>query len=302
MLWPLAQPALVQNGLQPVWLFSRALLSRSPRAAVVLAAAAASNDGGAAPYKKEHLVWEDGFGSRFAGSLLVCCVLAVGASRSPEAWLPAAHGAQAALRRQLLRLCHRLEWWSALGLLSSSCCALQLLLNSLSFGCAGFNTVLGPLRPQLLALTTTLQLGMWHALLGSGGMGAGAPRWPAALAASGVAATLALLPEGLHAWVNRGDTAAAAPSYSNPSPSVLDVRVGGMGCTACTAKVKGALEAMPEVLSATVSLQTESASLRLVNTARSSAAVDDSDFRRRVASTLIDAGFEPSSVDTPTSP
>ena len=117
MLSPLAQPALVQTGLQPVWLLSRALLSRSPRAAVVLAAAASSsssNDGGsAAPYKKEHLVWEDGFGSRFAGSLLVCCVLAVGASRSPGAWLPAAHGAQAALRRQLLKLCHRLEWWSA---------------------------------------------------------------------------------------------------------------------------------------------------------------------------------------------
>ena len=42
MLSPLAQPALVQNGLQPVWLLSRALLSRSPRAAVVLAAAASS--------------------------------------------------------------------------------------------------------------------------------------------------------------------------------------------------------------------------------------------------------------------
>ena len=64
MLSPLAQPALVQNGLQPVWLLSRALLSRSPRAAVVLAAAASSGDGGAAPsYKKEHLVWEDGFGA-----------------------------------------------------------------------------------------------------------------------------------------------------------------------------------------------------------------------------------------------
>ena len=175
MLWPLAQPALVQNGLQPVWQLSRALLSRSPRAAVVLAAASSSNDGGVVPYKKEHLVWEDGFGTRFAGSLLVCCAVAVGASLSPGAWLPAAHGAQAALRRQLLRLCHRLEWWSALGLLSSSCCALQLLLNSLSFGCAGFNTVLGPLRPQLLALTTTLQLGMWRSLLSGGAAGAHHP-------------------------------------------------------------------------------------------------------------------------------
>ena len=53
-----------------------------------------------------------------------------------------------------------------------------------------------------------------------------------------MAATLALLPEGLHAWVNRGDTAAASsPSSSNPDAVELDVRVGGMGCTACTAKV-----------------------------------------------------------------
>ena len=82
---------------------------------------------------------------------------------------------------------------------------------------------------------------------------------------------------------------------------------------------------MPEVVSATVSLQTESASLRLVNTVmvaappnpnpnpnpnpktnpnpnQVSAAADDSDFRRRVAATLKDAGFEAPSVDTTTAP
>ena len=35
------------------------------------------------------------------------------------------------------------------GLLSSSCCLLQILLNFLSLGCAGFNKLLGPLRPQV---------------------------------------------------------------------------------------------------------------------------------------------------------
>ena len=234
----------------------------------------------------------------------MCCVLAVGASRSPEAWL---HGvaAQASLRRQLLRLCHRLEWWSALGLLSSSCCALQLLLNALSFGCAGFNTVLGPLRPQLLALTTTLQLGMWHALLGGAGAGAGAPRWPAALAASGVSAALALLPEALHAWVHwRGGDgggggggglgagfrqgAGEAAGAAAVAAVALDVQVDGMGCTACTAKVKGALEAMPEVASATVCLQRGAASLLL-----DGASADGPDLRRRVAATLSAAGFAP---------
>ena len=74
-----------------------------------------------------------------------------------------------------------------------------------------------------------------------------------------------------------------------------------MGCTACTAKVKGALEAMPEVASATVDLQTESASLQLVG-----ASADDSEFRRRVTArvttTLKDAGFEARSVGPPTAP
>eukprot|EP00957_Ditylum_brightwellii_P175711 13378838-Ditylum_brightwellii.AAC.1 len=56
---------------------------------------------------------------------------------------------------------HRWAWWSLLGLLSSSCCALQILLNLLSFGCAGFNTALGPLRPTFLALTVAVQISAW---------------------------------------------------------------------------------------------------------------------------------------------
>ena len=38
-----------------------------------------------------------------------------------------------------------------------------------------------------------------------------------ALAATGVAAALALMPEALHAWGHRGDNAAAAPSPSASS-------------------------------------------------------------------------------------
>ena len=123
-----------------------------------------------------------------------------------------------------------------------------------------------------------------------------------------MATALALMPEALYAWVHRGDNAAAAPSpsgasaaasasASEPPPAPLDLRVGGMGCTACTAKVKGALEAMPEVASATVDLQTGSASLQLVG-----ASADDSEFRRRMTTTLKDAGFEARSVDAPTAP
>ena len=35
------------------------------------------------------------------------------------------------------------------GLLSSSCCLLQLVLNTFAVGCAGFNKVLGPIRSQV---------------------------------------------------------------------------------------------------------------------------------------------------------
>lgn len=46
------------------------------------------------------------------------------------------------------------------GLLSSSCCVLQLLLNALSVGCAGFSA-LTPYRPLFLALTAS-SLGAAH--------------------------------------------------------------------------------------------------------------------------------------------
>ena len=37
--------------------------------------------------------------------------------------------------------------------------------NLFSFGCAGFNTVLGPLRPYFMGATLLLQAGVWQAAL-----------------------------------------------------------------------------------------------------------------------------------------
>jgi len=66
------------------------------------------------------------------------------------------------LNEGVLRLAHSYAWWSLLGLLSSSCCAIQLVLNGMSWGCAGFNTVLGPWRSLLLSITLTLQAVTWY--------------------------------------------------------------------------------------------------------------------------------------------
>eukprot|EP00908_Phaeocystis_cordata_P010217 Transcript_21058.p2 GENE.Transcript_21058~~Transcript_21058.p2 ORF type:complete len:302 (-),score=103.87 Transcript_21058:70-879(-) len=257
---PLVAPSAARFALAPLSsLLSRSLAGshlRLSRAGAVVMASATT------PYKKEHLVWEEGFAPRFGGSLLVCCLLALGLGRSQPG---------------LLRLFHRLEWWSALGLLSSSCCVLQLLLNALSVGCAGFNTVLGPLRPLMLAVTVTLQTWMWRV----------APTWRSALPATAVAAALTFLPEALHAWINRQPAGAAAGAgAAGGAEAQLCVKVEGMGCTACTAKVKQALELLPEVASASVSLPSESATVRLV-----APPADRDALGQKVATALSKAGF-----------
>ena len=55
------------------------------------------------------------------------------------------------VKLKMLGFAHHMAWWSLLGLLSSACCVLQIILNLFSFGCAGFNTLLGPVRPPLIA-------------------------------------------------------------------------------------------------------------------------------------------------------
>ena len=64
---------------------------------------------------------------------------------------------------------HRAGWWTLLSLLSSSCCVIQLALNMLSVGCAGFNSILGPARPFFLACA--LHARVRRAARGGGGSG-----------------------------------------------------------------------------------------------------------------------------------
>ena len=58
-----------------------------------------------------------------------------------------------------------------LGSLSSSCCFIQLILNALSYlgvmngiGCAGFNTILGPLRPLMRFMTLCWLVWNWFSV------------------------------------------------------------------------------------------------------------------------------------------
>ena len=271
---PLVAPSAARFALAPLSsLLSRSLAGshlRLSRAGAVVMASATT------PYKKEHLVWEEGFAPRFGGSLLVCCLLALGLGRSQPG---------------LLRLFHRLEWWSALGLLSSSCCVLQLLLNALSVGCAGFNTVLGPLRPLMLAVTVSLQASMWRVAL----TGRREGLLLNAAGATALTGVLSLLPELLHLYIHRNDEAKrCAPADG----AEMCFRVEGMGCTACTAKVQKTVEALPGVAGCRVQLEGGEARVRLdemaVADARMAAAL-----QRSVATALQQVGFPATPSETP---
>ena len=85
-----------------------------------------------------------------------------------------------------------------LPMLASACCLLQLGLNLLSVGCAGFNTVLGPVRPYFISLLlylTVVSRVSKHTMMMTSSW-----RWTTVTA---MRWAVALLPEALHLWNNR---------------------------------------------------------------------------------------------------
>lgn len=154
------------------------------------------------------------------------------------------------------------------GLLSSSCCTVQLVLNSLSLGCAGF-AVLDRLRPFFLALTfSSLAYKTWRydiklhrtplrslptwliaaALANSPailrtvnrrrGLAALVQEPMVATAATRAKPQLALVPDAPAATVQQ------QPPPQSQHVGPLKFRVTGMKCEACGNGLRNALEAM----------------------------------------------------------
>lgn len=186
--------------------------------------------------KNAFLITSPGFGSSLVinlvamGTLAALCVYVQPLYEMGEAL----HGF---VTEQMMHGAHRMAWWSLLGLLSSSCCALQIVLNMFSFGCAGFNTALGPWRPTFVALTITVQTISWC-------VAAGRPyQWAPTAGMTALSLTLTLLPEALALYTARRERLAAS--------AVADGAVGGhkrialqlesLGCSACVAKVSSVL-------------------------------------------------------------
>jgi len=119
------------------------------------------------------------------------------------------------------------------GLIGSSCCAIQLILNALSIGCAGF-AVLDPFRPAGLTLMTgsicyTLsknihQNNLWDK-----------KSWASII----VSVSLAILPFVIDKINNP-----RLPS----SEEVIEVEVDGIKCLACANSAHNAINSLPGVI------------------------------------------------------
>ena len=246
------------------------LLSLPPIAplAVSRAALIVANADTSINYNEEHLIWTPSFAPQFAAAATTFAIAAFAVEHSPlaqqpHAWYPLYDN-----------LFVRTGLSSVAGLLSSSCCLLQIMLNALSVGCAGFNTVLGPVRPYFMALALTLQGLMWQAVFAEA-----APIEPA-LQSTALTLCLTFLPEALDAAMQ----ASAVP----PAEDDLRLRVGGMGCTACSVKVKAALEGVDGVSACTVVFEEGCAQLQL----DSSSGEERAAVEQRAIAALAEAGFE----------
>jgi copper chaperone CopZ len=123
-----------------------------------------------------------------------------------------------------------------LPLLSSSCCAIQLAFNAVSAavlgagaGCLGFNTVLGPLRPYLMAI-----MAAYHTL--------------PATAFTLFRYAVAILPELVFGWNEvirsrwkKNSSEATGNALEPTFKATMVVEVPTMGCVACVNKIESSL-------------------------------------------------------------
>ena len=123
-----------------------------------------------------------------------------------------------------------------LPLAASSCCLLQLGLNLLSVGCAGWNSYLGPVRPYFLGILFMSNL-----------------RHRPPLSTLVWRSAVALLPEIVfvyNSWQRERTTLTTieTSNLQNMDQFVLEVDIPTMGCVACINAIDSRLRQVPGVL------------------------------------------------------
>ena len=207
-----------------------------------------------------------------------------------------------------------------LPLLSSSCCAIQMAVNAVSVavmgagaGCLGFNTVLGPVRPYLMAVMIAYHTGF--------------PVPPLYPTVSRFA--VALMPEVVFGWnellrsrwrrkneASGGGDGSAANAESSTGANgaikaTLTVEVPTMGCVACINKIESSLRSCaPEnIASASSWLNPKDEPTAAAKAAgkkggrtqieiQASSRDELNDLTKRLVGAIEDAGFKGNVVET----
>ena len=201
-----------------------------------------------------YLLWSPGFARALVIS--TAAELAVlGAVNTVPALQLLAEDMVAAAQLALLEGAHALHWWSAIAMLASACCVLQIILTALSLGCSGLNALLGPVRPPLLAAILLLQAGNWHSVV---------TRKPenARLVALGTAISvlISLSPEITERLRRRPQRGGAAERAADGATEV-SLRVAKVSCSVCEGKVRSVAEAHTAVLRCDVDIDRSLAKL-----------------------------------------
>jgi copper chaperone CopZ len=132
----------------------------------------------------------------------------------------------------------------ALPMLASACCLLQLMLNALSIGCAGFNKYLGPVRPYFVGVLLYLSI-VADATAGNNGWRIIFFRRRPSVQLM-LRWTVALLPELLFAWdriVFHGRRLWNNKVLSDDgiTATTITLSVPTMGCMACVNAIQNAV-------------------------------------------------------------
>jgi len=190
---------------------------------------------------REHLLWSPRL-LRHTTISFACIALlgtVVGQSTSGDAIARAFNA-----RAESALSAHSVQWWTVLSLLSSSCCVIQVALNVLSIGCAGFNTILGPVRPFWLA---TMLHAQWYAY--THGL--------TNVAIVALSCVVTLFPELVALFGAAGIVWRARRRQSREDAVVVSISLPTMGCIACIDSVTRAIRSVPEVTDFDVRLNTE---------------------------------------------
>jgi hypothetical protein len=128
-----------------------------------------------------------------------------------------------------------------LPLMSSACCAIQLILNAIGVGCAGFNTVLGPLRPYFVSILIFKSIEM-YTMKQKMDVVRFACTW-----------SLALLPEVIHfinnkRRVSKRKVISNGELHGNSKRILVNLNIPSMGCVACINKIDATFQKFEHVI------------------------------------------------------